>query len=80
MTHGNASKAHEIMTHVKLRDEDIDPNLFANWLARVRGIELASRSVMRLSRSTCGGVRWVRDQPGTGETDRLLAQESGPAD
>jgi hypothetical protein len=31
------------MTHVKLRDEDIDPNLFANWLARVRGIELASR-------------------------------------
>ena len=43
MTHGNALKAHEIMTHVKLRDEDIDPNLFANWLARVRGIELASR-------------------------------------
>jgi hypothetical protein len=32
------------MTHGKLRDEaDIDPNLFANLLAQVRGIELASR-------------------------------------
>jgi hypothetical protein len=40
---GTPRKPHEIMTHVKLRDEDIDPNLFENWLARVRGIELASR-------------------------------------
>ena len=41
MTHGSARKPHEIMTYGD--ETDTDPNLFANWLAQVRGIELASR-------------------------------------
>jgi hypothetical protein len=42
-TSGRLETSGEVMAHVKLREpSDIDPKLFADWLAQAREIELAS--------------------------------------